>query len=89
MNNQNFYSIKSLIEINFKNSELCEISYNSFLPEFNNRRSLRSKIMIEKKEKSLTFQIESNDITAFRASVNDIINFGKIIDNTVRIIGKY
>ena len=89
MNNQNFYSIKSLIEINFKNSELCEISYNSFLPEFNNRRSLRSKIMIEKKEKSLTFQIESNDITAFRASVNDIINFGKIIDNTVRIISKY
>ncbi|MFW9936349.1 MAG: KEOPS complex subunit Pcc1 [Candidatus Thorarchaeota archaeon] len=85
MNNQNFYNIKSVIELNFKNSELCEISYNSFLPEFSNRRSLRSKIVIEKKEKSLTFQIESNDITAFRASVNEIINFGKIIDNTVRI----
>ena len=86
MSKENYYTIKSIIELNFKNSELCEISYNSFLPEFNNRRSKRSKTIIEKKGKSLIFQIESSDITAFRASVNEIINFGKIIDDTVRII---
>lgn len=86
MNKENYYNIKSVIELNFKNPELCEISYNSFLPEFNNRRSTRSKTIIEKKGKSLIFHIESNDITAFRASINEIINFGKIIEDTVRII---
>jgi len=34
---------------------------------------------------SLSFQIESQDITAFRATLNEIISFGKIIDNTLKI----
>ncbi|MFX0057042.1 MAG: KEOPS complex subunit Pcc1 [Candidatus Hodarchaeota archaeon] len=89
MNKENFYNIKSIIELKFKNSELCQISYNSFLPEFNNRRSTRSKTVMEKKENSLIFHIESSDITAFRASINEIINFGKIIDGTVRISESY
>jgi hypothetical protein len=31
----NFYTIKSTLELKFKTSKLCDISYNSFLPEFN------------------------------------------------------
>ncbi|MFX0181248.1 MAG: KEOPS complex subunit Pcc1, partial [Candidatus Hodarchaeota archaeon] len=77
--------IKSTIEFNFKNSHLCEISYNSFLPELNVKKSKRSKILMEKKDSSLIFKIESKDITAFRATINEIIGFGKIIDNTLRI----
>jgi tRNA threonylcarbamoyladenosine modification (KEOPS) complex Pcc1 subunit len=85
MNKKNFYTIKSSIELKFKNPELCKISYNSFSPEINRRRATRSKISMEKVENSLLFYIESSDITAFRASIGEIINFGKIIDNTVQI----
>jgi tRNA threonylcarbamoyladenosine modification (KEOPS) complex Pcc1 subunit len=41
---------------------------------------------MKKEEYSLIFQINSNDITAFRASINEIISFGKVIDNTLKIV---
>lgn len=85
MSNNNYYTIKSTVEFNFKNSHLCEISYNSFLPELDERKSRRSKITMEKKDSSLIFKIESRDITAFRATINEIIGFGKIITNSLRI----
>ena len=37
---------------------------------------------MEKRNKSLHFIIESEDITAFRASISDIIALGKIINDT-------
>ncbi len=86
MNKNNFYTIKSTLELKFKTSKLCDISYNSFLPEFNIVKSRRSAITMKKKEYSLIFQIDSNDITAFRASINEIISFGKVIDSTLKIV---
>ncbi|NHJ20564.1 MAG: hypothetical protein EAX91_06460 [Candidatus Lokiarchaeota archaeon] len=80
------FKIKSTIEILFKNPDLCNISYNSFLPEFNIQKSKRSKISLQKQEKSLIFQIESNDITAFRASINEIISFGRILEGVLKIV---
>jgi tRNA threonylcarbamoyladenosine modification (KEOPS) complex Pcc1 subunit len=88
MNNDNSYKIKAILEIQFKNSNLCDISYNSFLPEFNVQKSKRSIISLQKEEKSLVFQIESNDITAFRASINEIISFGRTIDGVLKIVEK-
>ena len=88
MNNNNFYKIKSTLEIHFKNSNLCDISYNSFLPEFNIQKSRRSTISLQKEEKTLVFIIESNDITAFRASINEIISFGRTIDGVLKIVKK-
>lgn len=89
MSNNNYFTIKSTIELSFKDSKICEISYNSFLPEFDKKKSKRSKISMEKKDNSLIFHIESSDITSFRASINDIISFGKIVDNTMNIVEKY
>jgi len=89
MSKVNYYKIKSTVEFNFDNPELCKISYNSFLPEFDKKKSKRTKLLIEKKDSSLIFNIESSDITAFRATVNDIINFGKIIDNSLHIIKNF
>ncbi|MFW9946249.1 MAG: KEOPS complex subunit Pcc1 [Candidatus Odinarchaeota archaeon] len=86
MSDNNYYTIKSTVEFNFKNSHLCEISYNSFLPELDAKKSKRSNISIEKKDKSLIFKIESKDITAYRATINEIIGFGKIISNSLRIV---
>ncbi len=85
MSNNNYYTIKSTVEFNFKNSHLCEISYNSFLPELDEKKSERSKLSMEKKDCSLIFKIESKDITAFRATINEIVGFGKIIANSLRI----
>ncbi len=85
MSQNNYYSIKSTIELQFNDSQTRDISYNSFLPEFNNLKSNRTKMQIEKKNKSLIFYIESTDITAFRASINDIVSLGKIIDNTLKL----
>ncbi|MFW9950976.1 MAG: KEOPS complex subunit Pcc1 [Candidatus Thorarchaeota archaeon] len=88
MNSDNSYKIKSTLEIQFKNSHLCDIAYNSFLPEFNIQKSKRSTISLVKEDRSLIFQIESNDITSFRASINEIISFGRIIDGVLKIVEK-
>ena len=86
MNQTTLFTIESTIELNFENSHLRDISYNSFIPEIKKLQTKRSKILVEKKNlHQLVFQIESNDITAFRASMNEIVSFGKIIENTVQL----
>ncbi len=86
MNQSKIFSIESCIEFKFNNSDTRDISYNSFIPEIKKLQTNRSKVMIDKRNPNfLVFMIKSNDITAFRASVNEIISFGKIIDNTIRI----
>ena len=79
------FEIHSIIKFKFENSNLCLISYNSFLPELDSIRSTRSKITMEKEENMLIFTIQSKDITSFRASVNEIISFGKVVDQTLHI----
>jgi tRNA threonylcarbamoyladenosine modification (KEOPS) complex Pcc1 subunit len=87
MSKEAYFSIKSKIEFQFENSQIRNISYNSFLPEFNRLQTKRSIISIEKKEpNSIIFEIKSNDITAFRASINEIISFGKIVIDSLRIV---
>ena len=86
MSQNKIFSIESLVELKFNNSERRDISYNSFIPGIKKLQTNRSKVFIEKKKTNiLTFKIESNDITAFRASINEIISFGKIIDDTISI----
>ncbi|MBY9003127.1 MAG: CTAG/PCC1 family protein [Candidatus Lokiarchaeota archaeon] len=85
MENQNFFSIESQVVIKFSNPNLCNIAYQSFLPDFNTKLSPRSKITMDKNNSSLIFNINSNDITAFRASINEIINNFRIFDHTLEI----
>ena len=85
MSNSNYYSVKSTVELTFKDSNTCTFAYISFLPELKKSRSHRSRILMEKQNNILVFTIESADITAFRASISDIISFGKIIDNTLHL----
>ena len=87
MSKNNCFSIKSIIEFNFESSRIRDISYNSFLPEFKKLQTKRSEISIEKRnENSIVFEIKSNDITAYRASINEIISFGKVITNSLEIV---
>ena len=86
MSQNRIFSITSSIELKFNDSETRDISYNSFIPGIKKLQTIRSKVLVEKRNSNiLIFKIESNDITAFRASINEIISFGKIIDNTIRI----
>ena len=86
MNQDNIFTIGSTVEFQFNDSHIRDNSYNSFMPEIQKQQTKRSKIVVEKKNKTLLiFKIESKDITAYRASMNEIISFGKIIDNTVSL----
>jgi len=87
MRQNNSFSIKSTIELQFNITQVRDISYNSFLPEFNKLQTKRSEVFMEKKNDcSIIFKINSNDITAFRASINEIISFGKVIANSLKIV---
>jgi tRNA threonylcarbamoyladenosine modification (KEOPS) complex Pcc1 subunit len=89
MNQINSFSVKSIIDLKFNTSHIRDISYNSFLPEFNKLQTKRSKITMRKKnDLFIIFEIESNDITAFRASINEIISFGKVIEDSLKIVEK-
>ncbi|MFW9826388.1 MAG: KEOPS complex subunit Pcc1 [Candidatus Thorarchaeota archaeon] len=86
MSKLNLFSIKSSIILKFNNSNLRNISYNSILPEFDKLQTKRTKLRMEKKSnKSLIFTIESTDITAFRASINEVISFGKALTDSLKI----
>lgn len=79
--------VESTVKLKFNDSYTRDISYNSFIPEIKNLQTNRSKIMIEKENKqTIIFKIKTNDITAFRATMNEIISFGKIIDETKQLV---
>ena len=86
MTKENNFAIKSKIEITFKDPHLCDISYNSFSPEMKKLQTKRSKVLMEKSNNhSLIFRFECKDFTAFRATISEIVNFGRIIENTLKI----
>ncbi len=84
----NYLIIKSTLEFQFTSPELCNYSYNSLLPEFKNQKLKRSTISIIKEENSLIFSIKSNDITAFRATINEIISFGRIFEGVLNVVNR-
>ena len=88
MNKDNYLIIKSTLEFQFKTTELCNYSYNSLLPEFKNQKFKRSTISMIKEENSLIFSIESQDITAFRATINEIISFGRIFEGVLNVVNR-
>ena len=88
MNKNSLLNIKSRLEFVFSTPELCNYSYNSILPEFEIQKSKRSTISLKKEENSLIFLIESKDITAFRATINEFISFGRIFEGVLNIVNK-
>ena len=89
MSNDNFFSIHAKIEFRFDSSQIRDSSFSSFLPEFKKLQTKRSQILMEKSnDNTIIFDIRSNDITAFRASINEIISFGRVITNTLKIVVK-
>ncbi len=83
--NNTHFSIKSSIQFQFDNSQLRDMAYNSYLPEIKKLQTKRSKVIMEKNSNLLLFDVECTDITAFRASISDIVSLGKIIEATKKL----
>ena len=85
MENNNL-KIISRIEIEFKDDEIRDISYNSFIPELSQLSRKRTSLNIVKGKNSIIFNLKAADFTAFRAAISDIINFGKILEKSKKLL---
>ncbi len=80
--------IISLIKFEFDTPSDAEIFYQSFIPEFQDIPMKRSKWTISNPKadsNEINFQIDSEDATAFRATVNSLIQFANIVEKTIKL----
>ena len=80
--------ILSSIKFEFNSANDAEIFYESFIPEFQDMPMKRSKWTISNPKadsNEISFQINSEDATAFRATVNSLIQFANIVEKTIKI----
>lgn len=80
--------IISSIKFEFNSPSDAEIFYKSFVPEFQDMPMKRSKWTISNPKadsNEIIFQIDSEDATAFRATINSLIQFANIVEKTIKL----
>ena len=80
--------IISSIKFEFNSAKDAEIFYRSFIPEFRDMPMKRSKWTISEPKvdsNEILFQIDSEDATAFRATINSLIQFANIVEKTINL----
>ncbi len=80
--------IFNTITFRFENPNNASIFYNSFLPEFEDMPLKRSKWEICHPDQNLNeiiFKIQSEDATAFRATINSLVQFANIVEKTINL----
>lgn len=70
--------VKSNIVVEFENSSQAKIIYDSILLEFETAPDFRSSMTIELDESNIMINIDAEDSTSFRASVNSAIKWIKL-----------
>ena len=70
--------VKSNIVIEFENSSQAKIIYDSILLEFSTAPDFRSSMTIDLDESNIVINIDAEDSTSFRASVNSAIKWIKL-----------
>jgi KEOPS complex subunit Pcc1 len=68
-------SVKSKIEVEFDNSAQAKIIYDSIILEFETAPDYRSSMDLILEDKSIIINIDAQDSTSFRASVNSAIKW--------------
>ena len=68
-------SVKSQICVEFDNSKQAEIIYDSIILEFQTAPDYRSSMDLTLDDKSVIINIDAQDSTSFRASVNSAIKW--------------
>ena len=71
-------SVKSNIAIEFENSNQAKIVYDSILLEFNTAPDFRSSMTMDLDDSKIVINIDAEDSTSFRASVNSAIKWIKL-----------
>lgn len=71
-------SVKSNITIEFENSSQAKIIYDSILLEFSTAPDFRSSMTIDLDDSNIVINIDAEDSTSFRASVNSAIKWIKL-----------
>ena len=70
--------VKSNIVIEFEDNSQAKIIYDSILLEFNTAPDFRSSMTIDLDESNIVINIDAEDSTSFRASVNSAIKWIKL-----------
>lgn len=68
-------SVKSNIAIEFENSSQAKIVYDSIILEFNTAPDYRSSMTIDLEDDKILIDIDAEDSTSFRASINSAIKW--------------
>ncbi|MCR5026567.1 MAG: hypothetical protein K6A34_03900 [Methanobrevibacter sp.] len=68
-------SVKSQISVEFENSDQAKIIYDSIVLEFQTAPDYRSTMDLTLEDKSIIINIDAQDSTSFRASVNSAIKW--------------
>lgn len=71
-------SVKSNIVIEFENEEQAKIIYDSIVLEFNTAPDYRSSMTLDLEGSNILINIDAEDSTSFRASVNSAIKWIKL-----------
>ena len=80
--------IDTQISFHFDSYEDAHIFYTSFLPEFNDMPLKRSRWQVQPPSTSssaIQFDIHAEDATAFRATINSLIQFAHIVEKTIHL----
>ncbi|WP_296804756.1 KEOPS complex subunit Pcc1 [uncultured Methanobrevibacter sp.] len=78
MNESPLESVKSNIVIEFENSKQAKIIYDSIILEFDTAPDYRSSMTIELDGSNILINVDAEDSTSFRASVNSAIKWIKL-----------
>jgi tRNA threonylcarbamoyladenosine modification (KEOPS) complex Pcc1 subunit len=76
--------INCTLSLNFDTKEDATIFCKSFLPEHGSIPRKRSQVSLVQSEDVIIFTIYAKDITAFRATMNSILQFGNIVLKVVK-----
>jgi KEOPS complex subunit Pcc1 len=68
-------SVKSDIVVEFENEKQAKIIYDSIILEFETAPDFRSSMTMELDGSSITINIDAEDSTSFRASINSAIKW--------------
>ena len=71
-------SVKSNIAIEFETSSQAKIIYDSILLEFDTAPDFRSSMTLELNGSNILIDIDAEDSTSFRASVNSAMKWIKL-----------
>ena len=81
--------VQTSLRLHFNSPEDAKIFYRAFMPEFNTLPMKRSKWNVQPPSENtsdITFEINSEDGTAFRATVNSLIQFANVVDISIGLI---